>query len=188
MAVCECWLVTPSAPPRLIRHCPGCRETSAFVCAESFRVNAQKKIIDVWLNYRCARCDEVWKYPVFERVPVSSVGAEQLDAFFRDDPQMVRRHAFDMKRLRHLRIEASTAVHVRRLPSPSGDSCAPLSIRLDVPLPCAIRLDRLLASELGIPRAKLHDLYEIGGLVVSPASKKALSTHVHDGQQLWLLS
>jgi hypothetical protein len=32
-------------------------------------VNAQKKKIDVWLNYRCSSCDGVWKAPVIERRP-----------------------------------------------------------------------------------------------------------------------
>jgi len=184
----ECWLVTPAAPPRLIRHCPGCRETKAFVCAESFRVNAQKKIVDVWLNYRCERCDEIWKCPVLARVAVSSVGADRLDAFFRDDPDMVRRHAFDEKRLNRLRVEASTAVEVRRSPRPSGAPFASLSIRFDVPLPCAIRLDRLLAGELCVSRAELHRLCANGGLLVSPPRNKPLSARVHDGQRLCLLS
>jgi hypothetical protein len=181
-------LVTPLAPPRLIRHCPGCRETKAFVCAESFRVNAQKKIVDVWLNYRCERCDEVWKAPVLERTAVSSIGTDQLDAFFRNDAALVRRHAFDVTRLRRLRIDASTTVEVQRSPTTPGDSFAPLSIRLSVPLPCAIRLDRLLAAELCLPRGELQCLYENGRLLVYPPRNKPLRARVHDGQHLLLLS
>ena len=71
---------------------------------------------------------------------------------------------------------------------PPGDPVAPLSIRLDVPLPCAIRLDRLLAGELRLPRAELQRLYENGGLLVSPARNKPLSARIHDGQHLRLLS
>jgi hypothetical protein len=177
------------ATPRLIRHCPGCRAARSFVCAGSFRVNAQKKAIDVWLNYRCERCDENWKCPVLERVPVSSVAADQLNAFFQDDPVMVRRYALDIRHLarQDVRIEVSPAVLVQRDPKTPRDARAPLYIRLDVPLPCAIRLDRLLAQELGLRRAELQSLYEKGGLSVLPARRKPLSAHVHDGQRLWVL-
>lgn len=184
----ECWRVTPLACPRPFRHCRSCGDTRPFVCAETFRINAQKKVIDVWLNYRCERCDELWKCPVLERHPVSAVPANRLEAFFRDDPLVARRCAFDMNRLARYaeRIEASPAVTVRRVPAASDGHLAPLCIRLDVPLPCAVRLDRLLAGELGVSRSALQTLSEGGRLRVAPAHRKVLRAHICDGQRVWL--
>jgi hypothetical protein len=60
--------------------CASCSTARAFVCSERFRVNAQKKSLDVWLNYRCECCEDVWKFPLLERRSVSELGPA-LDAF-----------------------------------------------------------------------------------------------------------
>ena len=63
---------------------PSASPARAFVCSERFRVNAQKKSLDVWLNYRCDSCEDVWKFPLLERRPVSELGPA-LDDFARHD-------------------------------------------------------------------------------------------------------
>ena len=186
---CEGWEVTPLASPRLIRHCPGCNDTRPFVCAETFRVNAQKKTLDVWLNYRCERCSAVWKCPIFERKPVARMSPRQLEAFFRNDSAMARRFAFDVAHLRRhcARIETISDVRVRRLTvTPAVDDVAPLCIRLYVPLTCGMRLDRLLAGELNLSRLTLQKLRERGDLHVSPGRDHALRLPIHDGQRIWV--
>jgi hypothetical protein len=67
-----------------------------FVCAATFRVNAHRKRLDVWLNYRCERCAGAWKCPVMERRPVAQIEPQRLEAFFRDDPLVAYRLAFDI--------------------------------------------------------------------------------------------
>jgi len=186
---CERWEVTPLASPRLIRHCAGCNETQPFVCAGTFRVNAHRKRLDVWLNYRCERCDAAWKYPVIERRPVGEIEPQRLEAFFRDDPLVARWLAFDIARMRKqgVLVDASTEVYVRRVTIVATiDDLAPLCIRLAVPLPCAVRLDRLLARQLGLSRAALLDLDRRGELNVWPARERALRTTISDGQYIRL--
>ena len=133
---CERWEVTPLAPPRLVRHCPGCNATRPFACAGTFRVNAQKKTLDAWLNYRCERCDSAWKCPIIERRPVRRIDPLLLEALFRDDPLVARRLAFDLPLLRkqNVPIDANSDVTVRRVAiAPAADDVAPLCIRLAVP-------------------------------------------------------
>lgn len=186
---CERWEVTPLAPPRLVRHCPGCNATRPFGCAGTFRVNAQKKTLDAWLNYRCERCDSAWKCPVIERRPVHRIDPLLLEALFRDDPLVARRLAFDLPLLRKqkLPIDASSDVTVRRVAAePAADDVAPLCIRLAVPYACTIRLDHLLAQQLGLSRAALRNLLARGELIVSPARGRALRAAIHDGQCIWI--
>ena len=42
--------------PLLIKKCSHC-DSDRFYCSDKFRMNAQKKNIDVWLIYRCVKCD-----------------------------------------------------------------------------------------------------------------------------------
>jgi hypothetical protein len=178
----ERWRIRPLELPRPWRYCASCATARAFVCSERFRVNAQKKSLDVWLNYRCGSCEDLWKFPLFERRTVSDLAA-QLDGFARHDPATVWKYAFDIARLRShvIRIDTDVRVQVERtaLACESGRA-GHVSITFDVPFPCDIRLDRLLAAELRISRSSLERR-------ATPEQREALRKRVHDGQT-YLLS
>ena len=182
----ERWRIRPLELPRPWRYCASCAAAQAFVCSERFRVNAQKKSLDVWLNYRCACCEDVWKFPLFERRSASELGAAALDGFARHDPAAVWKYAFDIVRLRPhvIRVDTDIRVQVERIElacaeAEEGRSC----VHFDVPFPCDIRLDRLLASELGVSRGVVQGWYERAQLQVWPEQRGALSKRVRDGQR-----
>jgi hypothetical protein len=178
----ERWRIRPLELPRPWRYCASCASARAFVCSERFRVNAQKKSLDVWLNYRCAACDDLWKLPLFERRSVSDLAA-QLDSFARHDPSAVWKYAFDIARLRPhvIRVDTDVRVQIERVAIECEAAQAEyVSITFDVPFPCDIRLDRLLATELGISRSSLERR-------VAPEQRDALRKRVRDGQT-YLLS
>ena len=179
---CERWRIRPLELPRPWRYCASCATARAFVCSERFRVNANKKSLDVWLNYRCAACEDVWKFPLFERRTVNEIGP-LLDAFAQHDPALVWKYAFDVARLRPhvIKVDTDVRIEVER----TGLACAAglpqhFCIRFEVPFPCDIRLDRLLAGELGISRSALERS-------VSPEDRDALRRRVRDGQ-VYMLS
>jgi hypothetical protein len=178
----ERWRIRPLELPRPWRYCASCASARAFVCSERFRVNAQKKSLDVWLNYRCESCDDVWKFPLFERRSVSDLGAA-LEAFARHDPAEVWKCAFDIARLRPhvIRIDTDVRVQVERTSiTCESVQAGNVSITFDVPFPCDLRLDRLLATELGVSRSSLERR-------VLPEHRDALRKRVRDGQ-VYLLS
>jgi hypothetical protein len=96
---------------RLVRHCPRCRRSQRFECAHRFRVNANGKLVDVWLLFDCERCGSTAKLPVLERVPVSRIGRVRLDAFARNDPGLAAALAGDAALLKRggFRIERAPA-------------------------------------------------------------------------------
>jgi hypothetical protein len=57
-------------------------------------------------------------------------------------------------------------------------------ICLRVPLPCELRLDRLLAGELGWSRGELERRMAAGQVQVWPTQRDAQRKHIRDGQQL----
>ncbi len=175
----ERWHIRPLELPRPWRYCASCASARAFVCSERFRVNAQKKTLDVWLNYRCASCDDVWKLPLFERRSVSDLAAA-LDGFARHDPVEVWKYAFDIARLRPhvIRVDTDVRVQVERTSiACESEQAGHVSITFEVPFRCGIRLDRLLAAELGISRSSLERR-------VLPEHRDALRKRVRDGQTL----
>jgi hypothetical protein len=140
-------------------------------------VNANKKSLDVWLNYRCTSCEDVWKFPLFERRTVNELGA-MIESLARHDPAMVWKYAFDIARLRPHVIKVDSDVRIaveRSAVACDAESHEHFCVSFDVPFQCDVRLDRLLAGELGISRSAL-------GRSVSPEQRDALRTSVRDGQ------
>jgi hypothetical protein len=177
------WRITPLNPPRPRRHCGSCKTTTAFVSSGRFRTNAQKKRLDIWLIYRCAVCDETWNLPIVAHTPVAHMPPDQLQAFLRNDPATATRHAFDVSILaRHSdRIDQDMAVVVeKQIEVGSFADATCLEIVLALSLPCRLRLDALLARELGVARSALLRAHEAG--MVTLESRKAMRASVFDGQ------
>jgi hypothetical protein len=85
---------------QFVRRCQRCRCPRHFRCANKFRVNANGKSIDVWLLFDCCSCGATAKLPVLERVAVSRIGRERLQAFETNDPDEVTAAASDVALLR----------------------------------------------------------------------------------------
>jgi hypothetical protein len=154
-----------------------------------FRTNAQKKRIDVWLIYRCEGCGETWNMPILERVAIGDIAPDEFQAIARNDPALAARHAFDRDRLaRHSsRVEDSSGVAIRKsLRGEHRRDAAIIEIEIEIALalPCQIRLDRLLSSELGLTRSRLRTLHDCGALRLSQPSRKALRSPASDGQSI----
>lgn len=90
----------PSEPIRVFKYCPRCRAPQCFRCAYKFRVNANRKFIDVWLLFDCARCGNTARLPVVRRLPVSTIGRSRLRAFEVNDRNQAMAIARDRRLLK----------------------------------------------------------------------------------------
>jgi hypothetical protein len=187
----ERWRIRPAQAPRPWRYCSTCGAARAFDCTGRFRTNANKKSIDVWLNYRCVDCSAVWKLPIFERKTVTELPRALLEAFARHDAEIVERYAHDVGRLRShaIRLEVEGGHLVERseidasIERPLGEG---LQIELNVLGACDLRLDRLLASELRVSRGALAKGYEERRIAIVPAQSDPLRRRIRDGQRVWM--
>jgi hypothetical protein len=148
------WSVVALELPRVVRRCPHCDAARPFVSSGSFRVNAQKRRLDVWLVHRCATCDETWNAPIAERVSPESLGAD-LARFHENEEALARRNAFAVPG-----ADCAVAFAVERPPLPA----TPVVVRVRLCDPVFVRLDRLLAGELGVSRATIGRWAETGAL------------------------
>jgi hypothetical protein len=81
------WLVRPTDFPTIRRRCRTCPSTE-YRTRGRFRVNANHKLLDVWLLALCVRCDETVKLTVLERVPVRAIGPTMLGGFHDNSPAL----------------------------------------------------------------------------------------------------
>lgn len=178
------WTVIPRIPPQPWIKCTGCGGFSPFASSGKARLNANGKTLDAWLVYKCTRCDGTWNRPIFERRNIGAIDPAVLAALHTNDPHWVRAQAFDRETLRRhaQRIDDCEEVDVhKRVIAGERDDCATLEIALAIPHVTALRLDRLLATELGIARSRLQPLLEQGRLRTMPAMKHALRRPLADG-------
>jgi len=84
------WRVRPTALPTIRRRCRSCPSTE-YRTQGKFRVNANHKLLDVWLLALCARCGETIKLAVLERTHVRSIEPETLSGFHENDASLAAR-------------------------------------------------------------------------------------------------
>src|SRR5689334_12120175 len=89
------WVVRRTRLPLLSLRCVDCRSESATTGEGRFRVNANAKLLDVWLLVRCVSCDRTSKITVRERVPVSSFDPAELHGYHVNDPGLVAARLLD---------------------------------------------------------------------------------------------
>lgn len=53
--------------PLIKKKCNHCN-CNKFYCSEKFRMNSQKKNIDVWLIYKCCECDSTYNASIFSHI------------------------------------------------------------------------------------------------------------------------
>jgi hypothetical protein len=177
------WTIVPQKPPQPWLNCNRCGGSRPFENSGKVRVNAQGKRLDAWLVYNCTACKNSWNRPIFERRNVGDVEPRLMNALVRNDPDDVRRLAFDIEDLRRgaERIVEFPDIDVRKeaLNRPTSPVDM-LELRLVAPFPVSVRLDRLLATELKLSRARAENLAASDVLRISTGGVRALRRHVKD--------
>lgn len=169
--------LTPIATPEIRRHCARCKGTQSFESSGKFRVNANGKMLDAWLIYRCSGCELAWNYPIHERRASRRFDGAELQALMQNDAALATRYASDIEGLRAAGAEilAVRDVAVRRtmlLPAPASTSAIHVSITAAAS--CKVRLDRVLAWALSLRRSDVLALHASGALLLQSLAAKAL--------------
>ncbi len=182
------WTIVPLSSPEPWLSCSGCGRDRAFRSSDKIRLNANGQKLDAWLIYKCVTCDKTWNRPIFERRNARSIDPGEIRAMQANDPDWVRGHAFDLVALRRhtQRIESSAAFRVGRETVREAAGWTKLDIRLAVPVPTDLRLDRLLATELPLSRSRLGRMIETGVLRVLSAEADPLRRRIKEGTRLVL--
>jgi hypothetical protein len=158
------WLVCRTGLPLIRRRCLTC--TSARYRAHGkFRVNANRKLLDVWLLALCAGCGETVKLTVLERVRVRAIDPSILARFhdndvvlaakLLDDPGLLRRNSVTLD------WEGAWTLHKTTV-DVSEAEVIDTSVRFVQRIP--IRLTRLLSVGLDVSRSEVQRLVANGSL------------------------
>lgn len=146
--------------PAAVRPCGTCGADAKFASTGLFRVNAQKKLVDVWLVYRCVTCGSVWNSAVISRGSAKAVSKGRLEQFLANDPDLALACALDASLLRRngaRRAPVEFVVEGERFDG--QDSC-----RVDITCEGALGLTvaQVMRRKLEVSRRELEQLVEAG--------------------------
>ena len=155
----------PTCMPLVLRRCHACA-SGRFRANGKFRVNANHKLLDVWLLVLCTGCGETAKLTVLERMNVRSVRPELLDrlhdndaglaAELLQDPAVQRRNRIALDWDDAWRLDTGGSDHL-------GREVIDIEVRFAARIP--VRPVRLIAEGCGLSRAEVERLITEGKLV-----------------------
>ena len=155
----------PTCLPLVLRRCHACASES-FRASGKFRVNANHKLLDVWLLALCTACGETAKLTVVERTNVRSIRPELLDRLHDNDlgltfellqdPIVLRRNRIALDWDNAWRLDTGGRDHLDR-------EVIDVSVRFAARIP--VRPVRLIAEGYGLSRAEVERLITEGKLV-----------------------
>lgn len=165
------WAVRESGMPALVRPCVDC-SGARHLPSGKFRLNANGKLLDVWLLLSCTSCGRTSKVPVHERIHVQALEHARLLAYEANDPAAVRELAMSASlAARHgYRLDwAGTWYLETDLPFYSPDHPTALKVLIRFELPAPVRVELLLMRGLGLSRGEVRRLVAIGRIHLPPS-------------------
>jgi hypothetical protein len=87
-------------------YCKKCGKKTEYFSSGLFRVNGQRKYLDIWLIYNCSNCDTTWKSTIYSRINPKSLSNELLEQFHRNDSILAENYAMNVELLRRNGAEA----------------------------------------------------------------------------------
>ncbi|GAA5765541.1 DUF1062 domain-containing protein [Streptosporangium roseum] len=150
------WIVQRTRLPLLSLRCLECRATVATTGEGRFRVNANGKLLDVWLLVRCVACGQTSKVTVHERAPVRSFDPVQLHAFETNDSASVAQTLLDplVARRNRFTLKWNGAWRLVTPQEPPADASWPVQVKVEFLDPVPVRPEQLIAQGLGISRSE----------------------------------
>ncbi|WP_254716302.1 DUF1062 domain-containing protein [Actinomadura sp. WMMB 499] len=150
------WVVRRTRLPLLSLRCVDCRSESATAGRGRFRVNANGKLLDVWLLVRCTSCGRTNKLTVHERAPVRSFDPADLHRYRANDPDLVASTLLDPLLARRNRFTLDWEGAWRLDTAPAwADQAGPVQVEVLFEDPVPVRPRRLIARGLGLSRTEI---------------------------------
>ena len=166
------WEVKVKNTPLLIKKCSHC-DSDRFYCSDKFRMNAQKKNIDVWLIYRCVKCDNTCNLTLLSRSKPDLIDKTLFHNFSMNDKDTAWKYAFstEMERKNNLRLDYSS-VEYEVIPNTSLEDLLNLSnevikIHIKCEFEFDLKLSSLIRRRFSLSANQVKRMFEDGIITIS---------------------
>ena len=182
------WEVKVKNTPLLIKKCSHC-DSDRFYCSDKFRMNAQKKNIDVWLIYRCVKCDNTCNLTLLSRSKPDLIDKTLFHSFSMNDKDTAWKYAFstEMERKNNLRLDYGS-VEYEIIPNTSLEDLLNLSnevikIHIKYEFEFDLKLSSLIRRCFSLSANQVKRMFEDGIITIS-SNKPPQKHKVKDGDMI----
>lgn len=182
------WEVKVKNTPLLIKKCSHC-DSDRFYCSDKFRMNAQKKNIDVWLIYRCVKCDNTCNLTLLSRSKPDLINKTLFHSFSMNDKDTAWKYAFstEMERKNNLRLDYGS-VEYKVIPNTSLEDLLNLSnevikIHIKYEFEFDLKLSSLIRRCFSLSANQVKRMFEDGIITIS-GNKPPQKHKVKDGDMI----
>ena len=182
------WEVKVKNTPLLIKKCSHC-DSDRFYCSDKFRMNAQKKNIDVWLIYRCVKCDNTCNLTLLSRSKPDLIDKTLFHSFSMNDKNTAWKYAFstEMERKNNLRLDYDS-VEYEVIPNTSLEDLLNLSnevikIHIKYEFEFDFKLSSLIRRCFSLSANQVKRMFEDGIITIS-GNKPPQKHKVKDGDMI----
>ncbi|KAB1228730.1 DUF1062 domain-containing protein [Chryseobacterium viscerum] len=174
------WEVQAKNTPLLKKKCSHCN-SERFYCSDKFRLNAQKKNIDIWLIYRCVKCSNTYNMTVFSRIRTESISKEIFNKFSENNTEIAWEYAFSQEIRRKNNVEADLesvdyeilcqTLSIEGVINMNNEM---ISFQIQCPFDFNIRASTVIRTCLGLSSSKLNLLLDTDAVYCNekPLQKK----------------
>lgn len=148
--------IIPEGSYKVIRNCAKCGCKRYYINTNNFRMNANGKLLDVWLIYQCEKCKHTLNIMICERKKSSDIPKEEYLKFMENDILLAREYGLKKELFVGNRIEIDLEELSYRISS-MGMLCLKNvnSVVIRNPYEIKLRTDRVLSEILHETRSRI---------------------------------
>lgn len=163
--------IQPVESYQLKRNCPGCGKKSIHVNTYHFRINANGSKLDIWLIYQCQVCKHTFNLSIFERVNYEKIPSKLYEKFIKNDRELALMYGLDRDLYVKNRVSISQKSFEYSLQNQGeinnkDDAGITLQqgdvIEIENPYRLKVRIEKMVAGILNIPRSQIKMLLHSG--------------------------
>lgn len=154
------WEVQYLSSPTVLRYCKKCGKKTEYTCSGLFRVNAQRKCLDIWLIYKCSNCDITWNLTIYSRISPKRLSPKRLEQFHANDSALVEQYAIDVELLRRNGVD----VGLPDYKIAGNEICfnTPIQLYIKSKDPSQIKLSTILRNKLSLSQRTFENMLTSG--------------------------
>lgn len=150
------WEVKYLSAPKTIRYCQRCGVKTQHISSGLFRINAQRKSLDIWLIYNCAQCKKTWNLTVCSRVNPKSLSQDLLEKFTSNNSELAAQYAMDISILK--KNGATIEMPPYSVLGENIDLMQEARVKIVSKYPLSIRVSKILREKMSLSKSAFDSM------------------------------
>lgn len=156
------WDIQYLSPPPAIKYCKKCGKKTEHIYSGLFRINAQRKYLDIWLIYKCSDCDSTWNMTIYSRINPKSIAPEILDWFHSNNEELAKRYAMDAELIRKNGAEVGLPKY--KILGANINFNTPVELYIKNSYPSRLKISSLLREKMNLSQNAFEQMITSGSI------------------------